>query len=322
MVVLLAGFAGIVFYLTTQVMQADKMFLTPHHRIFANVTDNAVNENQLVTGCEINGAASCYPIQIIAYHHKVYDTVGGTPVLITYCSVCRTGRVYSPIIDGKFQDFRLVGMDHFNAMLEDAETKSWWRQENGEAVAGMQKGKFLTELPSQQMTLKAWINRFPQTRIMQPDPDFKKEYASLEGFDYGTINGSLEGTSHNSWEPKSWVIGINIATKSRAYDWMQLKQELLLNDTLNEVPLLLVIEEDLMTFHVWSRIVNENTLNFVKSDSGNVFYDSNTNSTWNYKGECVAGPLSGSKLSILPAYQEFWHSWQQFHPNTSRFSSN
>ncbi|MGB3073956.1 MAG: hypothetical protein WBB36_01475, partial [Chitinophagales bacterium] len=81
MVVLLAGFAGIVFYLTTQVMQADKMFLTPHHRIFANVTDNAVNENQLVTGYEINGAASCYPIQIIAYHHKVYDTVGGTPVL-------------------------------------------------------------------------------------------------------------------------------------------------------------------------------------------------------------------------------------------------
>jgi hypothetical protein len=39
-------------------------------------------------------------------------------------------------------------MDHFNAMLRDQVTKVWWRQENGEAIAGPLKGHFLDELPS------------------------------------------------------------------------------------------------------------------------------------------------------------------------------
>jgi hypothetical protein len=40
-------------------------------------------------------------------------------------------------------------MDHFNAMFEDSQTKSWWRQVNGEAIAGPLKGKTLPEIPSQ-----------------------------------------------------------------------------------------------------------------------------------------------------------------------------
>lgn len=56
--------------------------------------------------------------------------------MVTYCTVCRTGRVYSPMVNGKLETFRLVGMDHFNAMFEDASTKSWWRQSNGDCIAG------------------------------------------------------------------------------------------------------------------------------------------------------------------------------------------
>jgi hypothetical protein len=55
--------------------------------------------------------------------------------MVTYCTVCRTGRVYGPIINGKKETFRLVGMDHFNAMLEDATTKSWWQQATWDARA-------------------------------------------------------------------------------------------------------------------------------------------------------------------------------------------
>jgi hypothetical protein len=44
--------------------------------------------------------------------------------MITYCTVCRTGRVFSPDVDGKPETFRLVGMDHFNAMFEDENQKA------------------------------------------------------------------------------------------------------------------------------------------------------------------------------------------------------
>ena len=70
--------------------------------------------------------------------------------MITYCTVCRTGRVYSPIVNGKLEKFRLVGMDHFNAMFEDETTKSWWQQATGIAIAGPLKGSRLEEIPSHQ----------------------------------------------------------------------------------------------------------------------------------------------------------------------------
>lgn len=318
--VIFAALAGIVLYMSTQVMQADKMFLVPSHKILKDQGNSSVNPDQLVIGTEINGQSSCYPIQIIGYHHQVYDTVGGLPVLVTYCTVCRTGRVYSPVVDGQFEQFRLVGMDNFNAMLEDQSTKSWWRQENGEAVAGSQKGKFLTELPSQQMTLKSWINLHPDTRILQPDPDFAAEYAALAGYDEGTIGGNLEGTAFSSWQPKSWVVGITVDNTSRAYDWIELKGQMLLNDTLNSLPVLLMMEKDMMSFHAWNRKVNNEVLHFGKPDSLDLFYDSLTNSAWNYDGVCVSGPLSGNKLSKIPAYQEFWHSWQKFHPGTTKYN--
>ena len=101
---------------------------------------------RLVIGVVNNGEAKAYPIRFLGYHHQVQDTVGGKPVIVTYCTVCRTGRVFEPMVNGKPEKFRLVGMDHFNAMFEDATTKSWWRQVNGEAITGKLKGQQLPEV--------------------------------------------------------------------------------------------------------------------------------------------------------------------------------
>src|SRR5206468_83632 len=99
-------------------------FYQPRHKNVVTVADNKVGLNKLVIGVTLNGEAKAYPIEIIGYHHQVQDTIGGTPVIVTYCTVCRTGRVFSPFVNGKKENFRLVGMDHFNAMFEDNTTKS------------------------------------------------------------------------------------------------------------------------------------------------------------------------------------------------------
>ena len=107
------------------------MFYQPSIKNFSSGSGNTIDSNKLVIGIDIHGESRAYPIQIIGYHHQVKDTVGNTPVMITYCTVCRTGRVYSPVVNGKLENFRLVGMDHFNAMFEDETTKSWWQQATG-----------------------------------------------------------------------------------------------------------------------------------------------------------------------------------------------
>jgi hypothetical protein len=146
-----------VFYLFNFQLEADKMFYQPNKIVFAEKEKNKMGLDKLVMGVEIQGRAKAYPIQLVGYHHQVRDTLAGQPIMVTYCTVCRSGRVYSPQTGGRFDQFRLVGMDHFNALFEDATTHSWWQQATGKAVVGPLKGSSLPEIPSQQMRLSAWL---------------------------------------------------------------------------------------------------------------------------------------------------------------------
>jgi hypothetical protein len=117
---------AIVIFMTNFRMAADHMFYQPQRKLLVNRADNKVDPSRLVIGVVQNGEAKAYPISYLGYHHQVQDTIGEKPVIVTYCTVCRTGRVFEPFVNGKYESFRLVGMDHFNAMFEDATTKSWW----------------------------------------------------------------------------------------------------------------------------------------------------------------------------------------------------
>jgi hypothetical protein len=158
-----------VVYMTNFVMAADHMFYQPKKVLLVRAAENKVDSNRLVIGVTNNGEAKAYPIQFLGYHHQVQDTVGGKPMIITYCTVCRTGRAYEPVVNGKQEKFRLVGMDHFNAMFEDATTKSWWRQVSGEAITGKLKGQQLPEVYSTQTSLADWLQLNPNSLIMQAD---------------------------------------------------------------------------------------------------------------------------------------------------------
>jgi Protein of unknown function (DUF3179) len=311
-----------IFYTINFQMMADKMFYQPSNKILSPVSQNRVPRKQLVIGVSLNGESKAYPIEIIGYHHQVRDEVGGQQVMITYCTVCRTGRVYSPTVDGKPEIFRLVGMDHFNAMFEDKTTRSWWRQVNGEAIAGELKGKMLTEVPSEQMGLDAWIKLHPGTLIMQPDSLYKEEYDGLKNYDEGTGKGKLTGSDSLSWQKKSWVVGVPMGMYAKAYDWNDLKKMHVINDEVAGKPIIMALEVDSVSFHTWSRIVGQDTLQFLFNDNARNLMDKATHSVWDWSGKCIEGNFAGKQLTTVQSYQEFWHSWRTFHPQTTQYKAD
>lgn len=310
---------AVIFFFFNFRFEADKMFYQPGQKTFAAADKNTIAKDKLVIGVSLNGEAKAYPIQLIGYHHQVKDTVGGTPVMITYCTVCRTGRVFSPAVDGKMENFRLVGMDHFNAMFEDATTKSWWQQATGVAVAGDLKGKALGELPSQQLTLASWLSEYPNSLIMQPDTMFNKDYKDLAGFDKGTIKSSLEKRDSASWKLKSWVVGVKYYNTAKAYDWNRLVSDELIQDSLAGLSIVIALESDTASYHVYNRTVDMQVLRFIKQKGIDSLTDINTSSVWTLQGVCTRGPLYGKKLTPVQSYQEFWHAWQQFNPGTLKY---
>jgi hypothetical protein len=61
------------------------MFNPLAHAAYAKTTDAGfVTDSDIVMAVETNGEAAAYPIRLMAYHHLVQDTVGGTPLVATY----------------------------------------------------------------------------------------------------------------------------------------------------------------------------------------------------------------------------------------------
>ena len=301
-----------VIYAANFEMAADIMFYQPSVLTLKNAAENKVGKERLVIGVEVNGQARAYPIQYIGYHHQVRDTLGGKPIIVTYCTVCRTGRVFEPIVNNQVETFRLVGMDHFNAMFEDKTTGSWWRQANGEAIAGKLKGQTLPELDITQITLDKWLALHPNSLVMQPDVKFQEEYDSLSNYESGKRKGKLTKRDSASWQDKSWVVGVEVSGGTKAYDWNQLQKKGIINDMIGYLPISVVLASDNKSFVALRRATPGQKL-ILKDDS---LYD---------EGGCVYNLFGKSHkpgisdLIKVNAYQEYWHSWQTFHPDTKQY---
>lgn len=301
--ILLVGAAT---YFINAEMVAEAMFHQPSHLSFAKATATKLPPDAVVIAVANNGEAKAFPVRYISYHHQVRDTIGGKSLLVTYCDVCRSGYVFEPVVDGKAETFRLVGMDHFNAMLEDHTTKSWWRQATGEAVTGEQEGKQLPVFPSQQMSLAEFFALYPAGAVMEPDATYADYYDADGSFEKGKDTDELTRTDSLSWKEKSWVVGIQDGDHAKAYDWNGLRREKIINDTIADMPVVLVLLPDEKSFFAFRR--PDNADYFLRNDS-------------------LCSPTQSFALSMLPvsdalmrlpANQVFWHTWRTFHPGTTR----
>ncbi len=298
-------------YLFNFYMSADSMFKQPNVLTFKSQKENVLNDSTVVIGVENNGEAKAFPMRFLTYHHQVQDVIGGKPVIITYCSVCRTGRVFEPLVKGNHETFRLVGMDHFNAMFEDMTTKSWWRQSTGEAITGSMKGAALPEVESTQLTIGTWFQLHPDAVVMQLDEASKSSYDTLGRFEVGRSKGDLTRTDSLSWKDKSWIVGVQIGKTSKAYDWNLLKEHRIINDKVGDRPIIIALSADGQSFVSYERPSDAETF-IIRNDSLIA-----NGRAYNFAGKTAD---TNESLKKVLAYQEFWHSWRTFHPDTQMYN--
>ena len=61
------------------------MFNPLRNPAYAKISEaNFVTDSDMLLAVENQGEAVAYPIRLMAYHHLVQDTVGGTPIVATY----------------------------------------------------------------------------------------------------------------------------------------------------------------------------------------------------------------------------------------------
>lgn len=284
LIVLLIIIAGGVHYLSRTEASAEVMFNEPESvRRVQLDPSSSMSDTTVYLWVHLNGQAAGYPLDLVAHHHKIHDTVGGVPVLVTYCTMCHTGRVYSPLIDGKHETFRLVGANHFNAIFEDVSTGSWWYQATGECVVGPLSGKVFTDIPFIQGTVSEMLAITRATSVSAFVPDA----ATADKYDWSRGFAQRVGDTTQALGKRSLVVGIDINGQSRAY------------------PLHYLVTRS--TDSVITDTINATTIVFQRPTS--------------FTSPITVFRDSLSSGVVIQSYREYWHSWKHFHPTTTTFKS-
>ena len=311
---LLIGAAwGFVYWFFNHFWVGKKKFLPLTHPKFVTAADNEVDPSVQVVGIEWQGHKKAFPVSMMFYHHQIPERIGDLPIWVTYCGLCRSGRVYKTLVGGQVLDFSLVGAITYNATFKDNQTGSWWRQETGECVKGPHAGKELEDLPMEQMSLENWLEKHPDTEILQYEPKFKGRY----NFITSLMNYEASLPGWHMQETPALVIGVEVGAQARAYDWNELKKKRMVMDSLADSDLLVVSSEDGSSAFVYDRQVNGEALEFELD--GDELTDRTTGSRWDILGRCIAGTLQGNQLAGVQNYQQFVRSWATFHPHTTYY---
>ena len=79
------------------------------------------------------------------------------------------------------------------------------------------------------------------------------------------------------------------------------------------------MESNRKTHYVLMRELDGKQLHFELDPVSGHLRDKETMSTWLPNGKSVDGPMKDRQLTRIQSYQEYWHSWKQFHPETGAY---
>ena len=144
----------------------------------ANAITN-IGKNEPVISIEINGDARAYPLRVLIWHELVNDIVGGVPILVSFCSLCNSGVVYNRQLGEEILEFENTGrLRHFNTVMFDQNTESWWQQFSGTAIIGSYTGNKLNTIFSRREAFSLFRNRSNNGKVLIPKNPKARPYGT------------------------------------------------------------------------------------------------------------------------------------------------
>lgn len=265
------GKDGIPALLSPQFLQASEAgFLAPDDRVLGLARD---------------GIAKAYPIKILNWHEVVNDTIGGRPVVVTYCPLCGTGMAYEATVGERTYTFGVSGLLYQSDLLMyDHQTESLWSQVSREAVAGPLTGRRLEPLYLVHTIWEDWRRDHPQTLVLSTRTGYLRDYSRDPYDGYAQRRDLMFDVTHfdPTYHPKAWVVGVDVAGVAKAYAFSELeKVDGLVSDRVNG--------RDLRV---------------------------------HYNRRAGSASVTDQTGRPIPSVMAYWFAWYAFHPDTRVFTAD
>lgn len=294
-------------------------------------------DNEPVMVVEIDGDARAYPLQILTWHEIVNDTVGGVPVVVTFCPLCNSAIVFERVVDGEPVEFGVSGLlRNSDLIMYDRADESLWQQFTGEAIVGNHVGKQLTFLASSLVSFANFKDAFPEGVVLSRETGFGRDYGRNPYAGYDTIGSNpflFTGELDGRLPAVARVVTVSLPDIDIAYPLDLLAEAGVIHDTQADQDIVVLHipgtasalgasviadAEDVGATGVFDPTLDGETLTFVRE--GELFVDDQTGSRWNILGQAVEGELTGQALTPIVHADHFWFSWAAFRPETIIYS--
>ncbi len=278
--------------------------------------------DDLVLGYVSAGQAYAYPFKNLNYHEIVNDDLGGVPVLISYCPLCRSAIVYDRRVDGDVLSFgNTSALYESDLVMVDRTTGSYWWQVAGTAIVGPLTDAALEPLPSVVATWTDWASLHPETLVLTRATGFSRPYERDAFAGYADIIDSGrfpfpvgEAARDARLRPSALVVGVVINEVARAYPVENLIDPI--NDEVGGNQIVVFPTEGGAT--VFGAVVDGLTLRFELRDGD--FVDVETGSVWTSSGVAVSGTRQGATLTAFPSRTTFWFAFVGAFPDVELHS--
>lgn len=169
-----------------------------------------------------------YPYNILTWHEIVNDTVGNTPVAVTFCPLCGSAIVYDRTLpDGTVSSFGVSGsLLESNMIMYDRATESLWQQSTGRTLAGKHHSETLAHVPFQLQTLGEVRSQHPHALILSEDTGYARDYTRNPYAGYETNNRFAfePSTIDTTFPPKSIMAVFRVGETPVAVPWLALRE--------------------------------------------------------------------------------------------------
>lgn len=267
-----------------------------------------LSPEDLVFGAKLLGAARAYPVRILDVHELSNDVLGGQPVVLTNCTLCRSAGLFSRVVDGRELEFVMSGLLlNSNNLMIDRETGSVWQQLTGIALTGPLAGTELDRLFLTTTTWQDWQTTHPDTLVVaKPDTqgpalalgDVSYEEGAADSEYYASPDLWFPAPSTPGGPPKVAVVGV--AHNGRA----------------------LAIELDALIDHgTLVTSVGGDAITVIPTEAAGarVFLGSATEAGIQAMTESSLRLDDGRELPRVEAVPAFWFSWASVYPDSDRW---
>ena len=288
--------------------------------------DKVISQDEVIIGLVHGGEVRAYSRDAISRPHFYSDTVGGTPVTVSYCILCNSGMAFINEIKNKPMNLGCVTAYNNNIIYRDFDSGNFIQQLDGKVIHGPDKGEVLDFLPTMMATWLEWKHLHPDTKLYYaPEKTLRDKMVGLmlgmmipihklaaRSKPWHRIQGELDARL----PAMSYVYGLELNGETCAYPASFLKEHPVYNDTLGGEPIVILYDAEHDLGAIYSRRFEGSELVF-EQVSDVIAIDTQTGSKWDVAGTAKEGQYAGQTLRGVPHYNKiFWFSWALFKKDT------